>query len=154
MKSLLLAVLLAVFSGPLFAADEVFETDAGAIRGYDPVAYFVSGSPVKGDARYIHEWNGATWHFANADNLALFRANPEKYAPRFGGFCAYGMSQGYKVGIDPEAFTISDGQLYLNYSIPVRTTWLKDTDGYINQAEQNWVELEHTAYEPPKATDQ
>lgn len=139
-----------LLAGSAAADDEVFVTEAGAIRGYDPVAYFVSGAAVKGAADLVHEWNGARWHFASAENRALFKANPEKYAPQFGGFCAFGMSRGYKVGTDPDAFTVREGKLYLNYSIPVRATWLTDTDTYVGKAEKNWVELEHTVYEKPQ----
>ncbi len=152
MKNICVWLALLLTSGLAMAADEVFVTDEGAIRGYDPVAYFTSGAPVKGDARFVYEWNDVEWRFASADNLATFKSDPEKYAPAFGGFCAYGMSQGYKIGTDPAAFTISDGRLYLNYSLPVRATWLTDKDSYIEKATQNWVELEHTAYEEPKAS--
>lgn len=130
------------------AADEVFVADAVAIRGYDPVAYFAAGAPVAGQPQFRHEWNGVAWQFASRENLELFRADPERYAPQFGGFCAFGMSRGYKVGTDPAAFTIHDGKLYLNYSLPVRATWLEDTDAYVMKARANWNALEHEAYQP------
>jgi YHS domain-containing protein len=91
------------------AVDEVYATDAGAIRGYDPVAYHTQGKPVPGSAELTHQWNGATWRFANAEHRDLFAADPERYAPRYGGYCAYGTSQGYKVSTQPEAFAIVDG---------------------------------------------
>jgi YHS domain-containing protein len=130
------------------AADEVFVADSVAIRGYDPVAYFTEGRPVKGEPRFRHEWNGATWQFASRENLERFSADPARYAPQFGGFCAYGVSRGYKVGTDPDAFTVHDGKLYLNYSLPVQDTWRQDTDAYIGQGRANWETLEHEPYEP------
>ncbi len=147
MRRLLTLPLLCLIASGAMAADEVFVADAVAIRGYDPVAYFTEGAPVKGEPQFRQEWNGATWHFANRENLERFQADPERYAPQFGGFCAFGMSRGYKVGTDPAAFTIHEGKLYLNYSLPVRATWLKDTDAYIDKADANWATLEHGAYE-------
>ena len=145
-RFLALAPLCLVAAGAM-AADEVFVADSVAIRGYDPVAYFTEGAPVKGEPQFRHEWNGVEWQFASRENLERFKADPERFAPQFGGFCAFGMSRGYKVGIDPAAFTVRDGKLYLNYSLPVQATWLKDTDAYIDKAEVNWVTLEHEAYE-------
>lgn len=147
MRRLLPLLTLCLIAGSALAADEVFVTDAGAIRGYDPVAYFTAGGPVQGDPQLRHEWNGVTWHFSNRENLEAFKADPVRYAPQFGGFCAFGMSRGYKVGTDPEAFTIHEGKLYLNYSLAVRATWLKDTAVYVDRADSNWAALEHEAYE-------
>ena len=148
MRHTLAAAVLFLVAFGASAADEVFVTDSVAIRGYDPVAYFTEGKPVKGEPEYQHAWNGATWRFASRENLELFGADPARYAPQFGGFCAYGLSRGYKVGTDPEAFTIRDGKLYLNYSIPVRTTWLKHTDVYIERGFANWTKLEHEPHQP------
>ncbi len=147
MCRLLTLPILCLIACSALAVDEVFVTDAGAIRGYDPVAYFTDGGPVPGDPQHHHEWNGVMWHFSSRENLEAFQADPQRYAPQFGGFCAFGMSRGYKVGTDPEAFTIHEGKLYLNYSLPVRATWLKDTDAYVEKADSNWTRLEHEAYE-------
>jgi len=130
------------------AEDEVFVTDSAAIRGHDPVAYFTEGRPVPGDAEIRHEWSGATWLFSSRENRDRFAADPERYAPQFGGFCAYGLSRGYKVGTDPAAFTIHNDKLYLNYSLAVRATWLQDTDTYIRKGVDNWQTLEHAPHEP------
>jgi YHS domain-containing protein len=146
-RRLLILPLLCLAASGAMAADEVFVADSAAIRGYDPVAYFTEGGPVRGEPQFRHEWNGVAWQFASRENLERFRADPERYAPQFGGFCAYGMSRGYKVGTDLAAFTIHDGRLYLNYSLPVRDTWLKDTDAYVEKAAANWATLEHEAYE-------
>ena len=132
------------------AADEVFVTADGAIRGYDPVAYHTRAKPVPGRADITLTWNGATWRFASEANRTLFAADPERYAPRYGGFCAYGTSRGYKVSTDPQAFAIVDGRLYLNYSLPVQKTWNEDRPGHIRKADEQWRMLEHAAYETGK----
>lgn len=116
--------------------------DQVAIRGYDPVAYFREGGPRQGKTEFAVQHDGTTWWFANAENKALFEADPQKYLPAFGGFCAYGTSQGYLVKIEPEAWSIVDGRLYLNYDLGVRDTWLKDPKGYIGQANANWPKLD------------
>lgn len=143
-------IFLLSFPGLAFAVDEVFSTAEGAIRGYDPVAYHHDGKPVQGSAEFVHEWNGAQWRFANAANRDAFAAEPERFAPQYGGFCAYGTSQGYKVSTQPDAFAIVDGKLYLNYSKPVQVTWNKDQPGYIRLADGNWQKLEHEAYSSGK----
>ena len=112
-----------------------------AIKGYDAVAYFAQGAPVKGLAQFMQDWMGATWLFANAQDRDLFMASPEKYAPQYGGYCAYAVSQGHTAGIDPEAWTIIDGKLYLNYSKGVPRKWQMDTKGRIEQADKNWPSL-------------
>lgn len=109
-----------------------------AIEGTDPVAYFTEGRPVKGSGDFTHDWNGATWRFANADNRDLFAADPEKYAPQYGGYCAWAVSQGYTAGIDPNAWRIEDGRLYLNYSPGVQERWMADIQGHITAADNNW----------------
>lgn len=112
-----------------------------AILGYDAVAYFSAGRPIKGDPRFTHEWMGAKWQFASASNLGLFKADPEKYAPQYGGYCAYGVSQGHLVGIEPDKFKVLDGKLYLNYDADVQATWLKDPAGFVRQADARFKAL-------------
>ncbi len=109
-----------------------------AVSGYDPVAYFIEGRPVEGRKAFEFEWNGATWRFADADNLAAFQADPEKFAPQYGGYCAWAVSQGYTASTDPEAWRIVDGKLYLNYSKSVQSTWVQDIPGNIAKANRNW----------------
>lgn len=133
---------------PARAADEVFVTAEGAIRGYDAVAYHTRSRAVPGLATITHTWNGATWRFASEEHRALFAADPERYAPRYGGYCAYGTSRGYKVSTDPQAFAIVDGRLYLNYNPSVQATWNQDRRGYIRKADEQWTMLEHSAYQP------
>ena len=138
----LLAVALVLATSAASAVEPVFSTSTGgAIRGYDPVAYFTEGRPVEGESAHRFEWMGATWYFASAENRDAFEANPEKYAPRYGGYCAWAVSQGYTASIVPEAWRIVDGTLYLNYSLSVRERWVKDIPGNIAKADVNWPRL-------------
>jgi YHS domain-containing protein len=124
-------------------ADEIFTNTWGsAIRGYDPVAYFTEGRPVEGVSEHTLEWKGATWYFASADNLEAFRAEPERFAPQYGGYCAWAVSQGYTASIDPEAWDIVDGKLYLNYNRSVQETWQGDRSGFIALADGAWPGLQ------------
>lgn len=126
---------------PAFADKTTYQSDGAAINGYDPVAYFVDGMPIKGNAALGHMWNGTKWQFANPQNLQAFKANPAKYAPKFGGYCAYAVSQGYTAPTDPDAWSIIDGKLYLNYSKSVRARWQQDTSGNILKGDANWPGL-------------
>lgn len=119
-------------------AGEFFEKDGAALRGYDPVAYFTAGQPTKGSAKYKADYKGSTFHFASQANRDAFVADPAKYAPQYGGYCAYGTAGGYKAAIDPAAFTVVDGKLYLNYNRSVQKEWNKDVPGYIAKADRNW----------------
>lgn len=112
-----------------------------AINGYDPVGYFTEGKPVKGSSAHKSNWSGTNWHFANAENKAKFDSAPAKYAPKYGGFCAYAMAQGSKASTVPEAFSIVDGALYLNYSLGVRSRWIPDQKKYIAQADKHWPNI-------------
>ncbi len=114
---------------------------SGAISGYDPVAYFTDGKPVKGKKAFRHKWMGATWSFASAKNRDLFQKDPKKYAPQYGGYCAYAVSQGVTADIDPNAWKIVGGKLYLNLSPDVQAIWEKDIPGYIVQANKNWPNI-------------
>lgn len=116
----------------------VYSDRDGAIRGYDAVAYFTQGQPMKGSREFTHQWNGATWRFASAENRDRFAAAPEKYAPQYGGYCAYGVASGYAVKIEPDAWSVVDGKLYLNYDRSVQAQWKADVPGYIRKADANW----------------
>ncbi|MFA6273873.1 MAG: YHS domain-containing (seleno)protein [Candidatus Paceibacterota bacterium] len=122
-------------------SSEVFSNKKGAINGYDAVAYFTESKPVVGDTKFSTKWKEATWYFSSKENLAAFKANPEKYAPQFGGYCAYGTSQGHKAPTDPEAWTIVDGKLYLNYSKDVKKKWSKNQKELIEQANAEWPKI-------------
>src|SRR5688500_1294991 len=140
---LFLLVLLLVTVGSFARADEpVNKTLFGtALKGYDVVAYYTDAKPVEGSKEYEVEWNGATWRFASAAHQALFAKDPRKYAPQYGGFCAFGVSRGYTVGVDPAAWKIVEGKLYLNYDKEVQSEWLKDVPGYITRADRNWPKI-------------
>ncbi|MBX6366981.1 MAG: YHS domain protein [Rhodospirillales bacterium] len=140
MRRALCLVLLLLFAAPALAGP-VNEKGGLAIKGYDPVAYFTEAKAVKGSPTHAYAWNGATWRFVSAEHRDAFAAAPDKYAPRYGGFCAYGVAHGYKVDIDPEAWSIVDGVLYLNYSQSVKRDWLEDTSGYIAKADEAWPGL-------------
>ena len=135
------AVLLA--ATPAAAASPVNKSIFGgvAIDGYDPVAYFTDGKPVPGSKEFVHDWNGATWRFASAAHRDLFAQAPEKYAPQYGGYCAWAVSQGYTAGIDPEAFKIEAGRLFLNYSLEVQQKWAQDIPGNVARGDANWPKL-------------
>ena len=123
-------------------AGEVFTNTWGlAIRGYDPVAYFTEGRPVEGLAEHSLEWRGATWRFASAEHRALFVAEPERYAPQYGGYCAWAVAQGYTASIDPEAWDVVEGRLFLNYSKGVQRQWRAGRDGFVVAADENWPKL-------------
>lgn len=117
---------------------EVFQRSGLAIHGTDPVAYFTQGGPVKGDAAHRVDWNGATWQFASAANADTFRANPEAYAPVFGGYCAFAASRGYLAPTVPEAWTVHENRLYLNANLRARELWLEDVPGNIAKGLSNW----------------
>ena len=119
----------------------VYVQDSVAIAGADPVAYFTDSAYVPGTSEFSHEWSGATWHFASAENRDAFAANPEQYAPQYGGFCAWAVSQGYSAAVDPEAWKIVDGKLYLNYDQNVQARWARDIPGNIAKADTNWPEV-------------
>lgn len=140
-KTFFLLLLIATITGAKAQNAEVFTGKLGAINGYDPVAYFTDGKAVKGDAKFTYSWKDADWHFATAKNREEFKANPEKFAPQFGGYCAYGASQNHKAATEPEAFTIIDEKLYLNYNQAVRAIWRKDQKTLIEKANENWTEL-------------
>jgi YHS domain-containing protein len=112
-----------------------------AINGYDTVSYFTVGKPVMGKDAFSIDWMGAKWKFASQANLDLFKANPEKYAPQYGGYCAYGVAQGYLVKVEPDQFTVLDGKLYLNYDADVQAKWRKDPAGYIKTADAQFNAL-------------
>ena len=136
----LLSLALAV---PAAALSPVNRTTFGgvAIDGWDPVAYFTDGKPVEGSKAYSFDWNGATWRFASAAHRDLFAQAPEKYAPQYGGYCAWAVSQGYTADIDPEAWTIDHGRLFLNYSLDVQKKWAADIPGNVAKGDGNWPKL-------------
>ena len=143
-RGALLAALLGVVAASRLAALEpVDKTFLGglAAEGYDAVAYFTDGRAVEGSKAFETTWNGATWRFASEAHRQLFQKEPARYAPQFGGYCAWAVSQGYTASGDPQAWTIVGGKLYLNYDAEVQEIWQKDPAGYIKQANGKFAGL-------------
>lgn len=138
-----LTSLLAAAAPPVNTLKNAFfssRTDT-AINGYDTVAYFTQNAAVPGQDAYATEWKGAKWKFSSQANVDLFKANPEKYAPQYGGYCAYGVAKDNLVKVDPAQFTILDGKLYLNYDADVQKLWAQDRPGFIKQADAKFQTL-------------
>jgi YHS domain-containing protein len=108
------------------------------LKGYDPVAYFINGAPTKGSEQYSLAWKGVTYRFASAGNLEKFKADPEKYLPQYGGYCAYAMSLDRVVDIDPSRWAIVNGKLYLNNGFVAEKLWSLNKNGNIVSADRNW----------------
>lgn len=141
-KSLVAVSMLAV-SSLSFAADIDMNADANdlAIKGYDTVAYFTEKKPVLGSAEFTATYKNAIYRFSSAEHRDMFKANPAKYAPQYGGYCAMGVALEQKFDTDPTAWYISDNKLYLNLNPAVQKKWLSDVPGFIQTAEQNWPEI-------------
>ncbi|MGV3510709.1 MAG: YHS domain-containing (seleno)protein [Novosphingobium sp.] len=114
-----------------------------ALHGYDPVAYFTAGAPAKGNAKFTATFEGARYHFANAQNLKKFKANPAAYAPQYGGFCAMGVALHKKLDGDPNVWKIVDGKLYLNVNKDVSVAWQRDIPGNLAKADAEWPEIKN-----------
>jgi YHS domain-containing protein len=112
-----------------------------AIKGYDPVAYFTDKRPVRGLPEFEYVWHGATWRFSSAAHREMFRQYPDRYAPRYGGYCAYAVSQGKIADIDPDSWTVFEERLYLNLDPDVKKLWEKDMRGYIRKADEKWPKV-------------
>lgn len=140
MRSFFLALAFLAFVAPAFA-QQVNVENGIAVRGIDVVAYFTAGDAMPGDPAFKHDWNGATWHFASVQNRDAFAADPARYAPQYGGFCAWAVANNYTAPIDPEAWRIVDGKLYLNYSRAIRLRWDMMRQSNIAKADANWPEL-------------
>ena len=136
-----LAVVVLLCLSRLASAGEFFEVNGVALSGYDPVAYFEAGQPTQGMKPLAYTYKGSVFLFANEANRGKFVADPQKYAPQYGGFCALGTANGYKVKTEPDAFKVVDGKLYFNYNRKVLEIWQQDEAGYIKRANQNWPEV-------------
>lgn len=148
----ILTMTLALILGGAALANEAVSTSNGltakggplAIHGFDPVSYF-DGGPQRGLAEFSTLWNGGVYRFVSKANLRKFTGHPEKYAPQFGGFCAYGVSVGKKFDGDPEVYAIVDGRLYFNLNPSIKKTWQKDVPGNIVKANKNWTKIQNKA---------
>lgn len=116
-----------------------------ALHGYDAVAYFTDGKAVAGLPQFETAWSGATWRFASAANRDRFARTPEQFAPQFGGYCAWAVSRNYTADIDPNAFAVVDGKLYVNYSSLIQARWRLSRDENIQKGHANWPGLKAQA---------
>jgi YHS domain-containing protein len=145
MRNLLAAVALAlgslVMTTPAHADQPAVHTgllSRVAVGGYDPVAYFTEGRPVRGATQFRITHQGYEYRFASAEHLAAFRANPARYLPQYGGYCAWAVAQGYTAAGNPQNWRIVDGRLYLNYNDEIQRRWERDIPGFIRSADANW----------------
>ncbi len=144
MKKIILSIIVAALALPVFAENKTLlnlDKTGVAIQGYDPVAFFTDGKPVKGAAKFVSKRDGAVYLFASKEHKATFNAEPKKYEPQFGGYCAYGVSRNKLVEIDVDAFQIVDGKLLLQYSKGIRDDFNKDAKGNLAKADTNWTGL-------------
>jgi len=140
---ILLQLWLACVSSLMAQKSEVFNSEGKAIRGYDAVSYFTESKARQGSAQFVHSWKGSEWFFVSKQNLQAFIENPEKYAPQYGGYCAYGMGEGHKATTQPDAWTIVNGKLYLNYNKEVQKLWNANQSKYVQMADKNWPALKN-----------
>lgn len=137
-----LVALSLIASGVAFAGVDTETDENGVIlAGHDAVAYFTEGKPVVGLADITAVHNDAIYRFSSEENRDMFVNNPEKYAPAYGGFCAYGTTFGKKFEIDGKAFEIVDGVLYVNKNLSVYKAWAKDIPTHIIEANQEWPDI-------------
>ncbi len=128
---------------PGLAPSLVFAPDGIAINGTDPVAYFTARAPIPGKPEFSHDWNGARWHFASAENRDLFAADPAAYAPQYGGFCAWAVAaKGKLYSTQPGNWAIVGDKLYLNYSDGIQKKWNADRAGFIARGDRRWPDLQ------------
>ena len=121
-----------------FASDAVYTTQNGAIDGYDPVAYFTSGTATAGDPRITAEWRGVQWRFADESHRDLFLADPEKYAPAYGGYCAWAMGNAYTAHGDPQQFSVVNGRVFLNFDAATKAKWVVESDRLVAAGDTHW----------------
>ena len=142
-RSLTLLALI-LFTGAAHAAKDPIYTpllNNRAVGGYDVVSYFTEDAPIKGDKQFQTSYMGADWYFASQDNLDLFLADPGKYTPQYGGYCAYAAALGSTAKGDPLQYHLHDGKLFLNINQDIKQTWLGDKLNYIEKADKNWPDL-------------
>ena len=142
-RRLLLAAALAALALPAHAEEPpIFAVSGLALQGYDPVAYFTEGKPVEGKPDIALMWMGATWHFASKANRDAFERMPQKYAPQYGGYCAWAIADGNYAKGSAKHWAIVDGKLYLNYNKSIQKKWNKDRPGFIKRGDAQWTELQ------------
>lgn len=145
MQRTVLALALALFlaAAPAHAVEPIYtgwHSDT-AVDGHDVVAYFDQGRPIEGSREFTTTWKEAEWRFASAEHLQAFEENPEKYAPQYGGYCAWAVAHGDTASVEPDLWSIVDGKLYLNYSADIQAKWEADKRALIEQADRNWPDI-------------
>jgi len=135
---LILGIVLMTVLGGYAQKGEIFTSEGKAIKGYDPVAFFTQSMPVKGDENFQYNWKKSTWLFSSKENLEKFKADPEKYTPQYGGYCAYGTSEGHKAPTQADTWTILDNKLYFNYNRKVKELWIPNQLALIHKADSLW----------------
>ncbi len=140
MKKIILFLLIsfAGISNSIAQQAEIFSKDGKAIRGFDPVAFFTLGKAEKGSEAFTYNWKNTTWLFSSKENLDAFKNDPEKYSPQYGGYCAYGTSDGHKAPTETDTWTIVNGKLYFNYNQKVKSLWTKNQEALIIKADGIW----------------
>ncbi|WP_178030893.1 YHS domain-containing (seleno)protein [Pelagibaculum spongiae] len=142
-SKLLLVAFLMIAPGLAQAKSEIYTSyfSSTAVSGYDTVAYFTESKPVKGSKKFSTKYKGTKWQFKNAENLALFKADPAKYAPQYGGYCAWAVAQNDTAKGDPTQWTVHEGKLYLNYDATVQKKWVADKEKFIIKADGYWPKV-------------
>ncbi len=143
MKKYLIILLSLIGWQAVMALDPIYKGvfSTKAVSGYDVVAYFTTGKPTKGNDKYKYKWKDAEWFFASEENMKKFTSEPEKYAPQYGGYCAWAVAQGYDASGDPLQWTILNDKLYLNYDASVQKKWEVSREKFIADADKNWPNL-------------
>lgn len=131
-------LVLALAIGSFAQKAPVFNKNGVAIGGYDVVAFYDESKPVMGDKNLSYQWQDVNWYFTSLQHLDSFKLSPEKYAPQFGGYCAYGTAEGHKAPIEIDTWTIVNGKLFFNYNKAVQKLWLEDQQGLIKKADEKW----------------
>ena len=138
------APLIGLLFATVLVPDAWSEEPKLSISGYDPVAYFTDGKPVPGKTEFEYLWHKLRWRFANGEHRDLFARDPDRYAPQYDGYCAMGAAAGeaaHKDTVDPEAWAIVDGKLYLTHRHQAMDDWRQNPTEYIKQADENWAAI-------------
>lgn len=146
LPSVLLSIFLSLMSMVVVAADEINIKDNQALHGYDPVTYF-SDKPMKGDQAILSLYKQVEYHFTSLQNKTIFERSPERYLPMYGGYCAYGVRMGKKLDIDPFAYEIRDGRLYVLLNRATHKMWQQDMEKNIQVSDQTWPEIKAKSIE-------
>jgi YHS domain-containing protein len=139
--TLVFGILAFACNQPNSLSGDIYAPDKKAINGYDPVAFFTQSGPIKGNDEFTYSWKDVNWYFASQQDLDAFKANPEMYAPQYGGYCAYGTAEGHKAPTQPDTWTIANGKLYFNYNQAVKQLWSGNRDAFIQKADTAWLRV-------------